>query len=111
MADKADTVLLSLCPACKVAPGGRHLFCCRFDICAYCGQNLDYCEEHDGEDWVPWRGESVGLAEAREYGLWCVNDSTTCRSDHPNARPDVELLRKVAIWDARRQRFVLKDSK
>ncbi len=75
---------------------------------------------------ILWSGEWPGLAEAREFGLYCYwgNRETgdplpvfslsvpgrwiPCPPDKAGAQPDLNRLVTMCVWDRAKRRFVLR---
>jgi hypothetical protein len=135
------------CPDCNAKPGELHHHGCDVERCTFCGRqalscgcwarqlgvpadDLDY--EPTDEEWdvwqakceqqgrIPWTGVWPGIAECREYGLWCYQDPThygnpnmhyghiPCDADHPNASEDLNRLYSECVWDRNQKKFVRK---
>lgn len=106
------------CPRC-----GRQIISCG------CGTWLKDQER------LPWAGTWPGQEEAVEFDLWCkwipnecferdqerlgiekalsrlgaapLGRWEICGKDDPDAQPDLNRLRQVAVWDAKAKRFTL----
>ena len=75
------------------------------------GPTQDMYDAFDAKyDRIPWSGESVGVAECREYGLYSVfSPSTGWKSvdkDYPNAREDLNTLLMTCKWNKQQRKFI-----
>jgi len=59
---------------------------------------------------LPWTGEWPGDDACRELGLYCYWDAVKkwvpCAVDHPDARPDLNRLPRVATWSKEQRRWI-----
>lgn len=100
------------CPDCAALPGEKHKEHCDVERCPHCGFQFLSCEcsPSDAER-MPWTGEWPGVAECREYGLWCrmvpgKQGWQPCEKDDPGATEDMNRLYVEYEWDRELQKFV-----
>ena len=56
---------------------------------------------------VPWTGEWPGVAECREFGLWCYGPPwIPCSKEHPRATEDMNRLVQSCVWSKEQRRWV-----
>jgi hypothetical protein len=104
------------CGDCGASPGERHHDGCDIERCPMCGGQAISC----GCDWddatcerrMPWTGEWPGVAECREYDLWCIRNPNgpghvPCHASTPGASEDLNRLVLEGTWDRERQRWVM----
>jgi hypothetical protein len=106
------------CPDCDAEPGAFHVLGCDVEQCPYCGGQLISCDcraqEHGPplDDRIPWSGEWPGVAECREFGLYCKRAEgkgwRPCSADDPEASEDLNRLAKEYRWDRGAKRWVKK---
>ena len=132
------------CPDCAAKKGDNHVTGCDVERCAFCGHQAiscdccivqlglpsDWDDELTDEEWaiwdakcdlqgrMPWTGEWPGVAECKELGLWCYQDSShygnprmhyghiPCDKDHPKASVDLNRLYAEFKWDMGKKKFV-----
>jgi hypothetical protein len=110
------------CPDCGVEPGDLHLLGCDVERCPECGGQLISCgcfAESFDEDAIPnrmeWDGEWPGLADCREYGLWCKRNPhgpgwTPCSQDDPEASEDLNRLMTECQWNKEKRKWLRKET-
>src|SRR5262249_18838244 len=87
-----------------------------------CGRQLLSCIHYllgafpppPDEERLPWTGEWPGERECREFGWWTKPNLAgpgymPCEPDDPEAGPDLNRLRRDAVWDGRQTRFRRKE--
>ena len=111
------------CPDCGAEPDELHAFGCDVERCPQCGGQLLSCSCFagcDDEDAIvgrmPWAGEWPGLAECREFGLWCQRNPDgpgwlPCARDVPGATEDLNRLPTACTWDPAARQWVRKDGR
>lgn len=108
---KSNRFQFGNCPKCGVAPGQFHTNDCTFERCACCGQQF-FC---DGvEERIAWAGEYSGLAECREYGIYCREVEgkgiMLCSKDDPGAVEDLNTLSVLSKWNRKLKKYVVKNA-
>lgn len=103
------------CHDCGASPGELHQHGCDTERCPVCGgQAISGCHPNVSDsDRMPWSGEWPGVAECREYGLWCYWDEKNrrwvkCNNDYPGATEDLNSLVKVCQWSQTQKRWIKK---
>jgi hypothetical protein len=100
------------CHDCGARPGALHEPDCDVERCPACGGQFISCgcPRHRKRRRLYWTGEWPGEAECREFGWYCKLVPGTgwmsCGADDPQAEPDINRLRREAVWDPRAGRFV-----
>jgi hypothetical protein len=110
------------CPDCGAKTGELHRLGCDVEPCPRCGRQLLSCLHYllggaqppPDEERLPWTGERPGERECRAFGWWAKRDPAgpgyvPCGPDDPEAEPDLNRLRKEAVWDRGRKRFLRKE--
>jgi len=89
------------CPDCACEQGNSHKGGCDIECCPECGGQRLTCGHITDLPDLPWTGEFPGIAEAREFGLFCYWDKhwLVCSADHPQAQPDLNSLYSLCTWD------------
>jgi hypothetical protein len=100
------------CPCCGVLPGEWHLRGCEVEQCPYCGGQALRCDSPDDpiplDDRLRWTGQWPGEAEAIQFGWFCKRGRSgwkPCRKYDPEAVPDLNRVRREAVWDRDEKRY------
>lgn len=109
------------CPVCAVKAGTPHKLGCAVERCAACGLQRSGCMCNKTIDMayrrnkrLPWTGEFPGIAECRQYGLYCRLTSAgweECKATDVGASPNLVKLACVGTWDRKQGRFVMEGQK
>lgn len=121
------------CKDCGARPGELHASGCDVERCPACGGQAISCTCSDAKfaehPRLPWTGRWPFYDDCERLGLWCYwGDRATgeqlepavfsgkpgswfpCDSEHPGARPDMNRLYELGVWDARARQWVLRQS-
>lgn len=123
--------IVKKCSDCSVSPGELHHHGCDRDVCPRCGDQSIACGcvyevtgvkydsvEPSEEMWekfdaqwekkrIPWSGETVGLAECREYGFWCVGPPwVRVPVGTEGAKEDINHLYRTCLWNQDQQKWI-----
>lgn len=98
------------CPDCGATPGQLHNTGCDVERCHECGGQRISCDcDTVSPRQLPWTGEWPGNEAAARLGLWTRWTELgwkECGNDHPDARPDLNRLAVLGIWDAEKGDWV-----
>ncbi len=101
---------MTKCPDCYTLKGELHLSGCDVARCKWCGGQLLSCD-CEQEFITTWDGEWPGLAECREFNLWCKRNENgpgyvKCDKDDPNAKEDLNKLHENDYhWNKDKERW------
>ena len=109
------------CPECGAREGDYHELGCDYEQCPRCGTQMYSCacqRELIGFNRIRWNGSGWGESECEQLGWFAkpvaVQEGyhwTPCERYEENSIWDVNRLLKHCRWDAKKQRWVLREDR